>query len=282
MEQETLETAPKSEPITIGNHTFYMDGYLRTNLDVAKKVIKKDWDMVFLYDGTEGGGKSVKAMQDAYYCDPSLVLDRITFTPNEFRKAIMNAEKYQSVVYDEAFTGLSSREAMGAINRILVKMLAEIRQKNLFVFVVMPTFFDLDKYAALWRSRALLHVYCADGFERGYFAFYNSEKKKMLYISGKKYYSYMQPKPNFIGRFTNYYVLDEREYREKKQKSLVKRENQVEESEIKRQVMAMLFNRLQNLTFDLDEMKKAEILSMPRSTYYIYLRRYNESKNKGE
>ena len=30
---------------------FYMDGYLKSNLDLLKKVIKKDWDMVFLIDG---------------------------------------------------------------------------------------------------------------------------------------------------------------------------------------------------------------------------------------
>ena len=30
---------------------FYMDGYLKSNLDTAKRIIKKDWDMLFVYDG---------------------------------------------------------------------------------------------------------------------------------------------------------------------------------------------------------------------------------------
>ena len=30
---------------------FYMDGYLKANFDTARKVIKKDWDMVFVVDG---------------------------------------------------------------------------------------------------------------------------------------------------------------------------------------------------------------------------------------
>ena len=40
----------RSEPVTIGSHTYYMDGYLKANLEIAKSVIKKDWDMIFLYD----------------------------------------------------------------------------------------------------------------------------------------------------------------------------------------------------------------------------------------
>lgn len=265
-----------SGPVTIGSHKFYVDGYLKANLEMAKDVIKNDWDMIFLYDGVEGGGKSVKAMQDAFYCDSSFCLDRVAFTPNEFRKAVMGASQYQAVVYDEAFTGLSSREAMGSINRVLVKMLAEIRQRNLFVFIVMPTFFDLDKYAALWRSRALIHVYTAENFERGYFAFYNIDAKKDLYIHGKKFYSYKFPTPNFIGRFYDYYVVDEVEYRKRKKDALTKRENNTQEIEIKRQMEAAMFDRLINLDIELSHEVKAKILAMPIATYYIHLRKYKQ------
>src|SRR3990167_4994123 len=80
----------------------YIDGYLKQNLDTAREVIKQDWDMVFCYDGAEGSGKSRKAIQDAYYCDPTLTIERIVFTPDEFKKQIMKAKKFESVVYDEA------------------------------------------------------------------------------------------------------------------------------------------------------------------------------------
>jgi hypothetical protein len=205
---------------------YYMDGYLKTAYDRAKDIIKEDWDFVFLIDGSEGGGKSVIAQQGATYCDPTFNIERITFTPEEFKNAIIGASKYQSVVYDEAYTGLSSRGAMTDINRTLVSMLAEIRQKNLFVFIVMPTFFDLDRYAAIWRSRALIHVYTDDDFKRGYFAFFNVDRKKSLYLLGKKLYSYGTPKANFIGRFTNHYTVDEVAYRKKKLDSLTARKKE--------------------------------------------------------
>lgn len=200
---------------------FYIDGYLKQNLDHAKNVVKKDWDMVFLVDGVEGSGKSVLAMQIGFFCDPTLTLDRIVFTPSDFQSAIIKAKKYQTVIYDEAYTGLSSRAAMSQINKTLIKMLAEIRQKNLFVLVVMPTFFDVDKYVALWRSRALIHVYTGDRFERGFFSFFNGERKKNLYVNGKKFYNYNLVKPNFRGRFMNSYTVNEEKYRLKKRNSLI-------------------------------------------------------------
>lgn len=255
-----------------------MDGYLRHNLSIAKEVIKKDWDMVFLVDGSEGSGKSMLACQCAYFCDKSLALDRIVFTPNEFRKAIIKAKPYRAVVYDEAYTGLSSRATMSLINRTLIKMLAEIRQKNLFVFVVMPTFFDLDKYVALWRSRALLHVYTSKNFQRGFFSFFNSDRKKELYVNGKKYYSYGKPKANFIGRFCNQYVIDETEYRQKKKKALICREQSTEEVELKKKFDDMLFERLVNLKIEIKETDKAAILGLTRQGYWIKKKKYEDEK----
>lgn len=199
--------------------TYYMDGTHTNNLDLAKKVIKKDWDMLFVYDGYEGSGKSVKAMQDAFYVDPTLTVDRIVFNPDDFKDAVMKAERFQAIVFDEAYGGLNSRSAMGNVNKSIVQMLTVIRERNLFIFIVLPTFFDLDKYVALWRSRALIHVYTGDEFQRGYFKFYNVDRKKSLYVNGKKWYNYAQIKPNYMGRFTNFYVVDEQEYRTKKRET---------------------------------------------------------------
>ncbi len=262
---------------------YYMDGYHKTNLDTAKTVIKKDWDMIFCYDGYEGTGKSVKAMQDAYYCDNTLTIERIVFTPNEFRTAVLKAKPYQAVVYDEAYTGLSSRATMSLINRTLVKMMAEIRQKNLFIFVVMPTFFDLDKYVALWRSRALIHIYTGKNFQRGYFSFYNIDKKKALYVLGKKFYEYNKPAPNFRGRFTNAYVIDEKEYKKKKKNSLVEREKKADEAALKAELDNTLFNRVMAMGKSVPHTVKIKVLGIPSSTYFWKLKKYeNELEAFGE
>lgn len=198
---------------------YYMNKELKENFDLIKKVIKKDWDMCVVIDGAEGAGKSVLTQQLAFYCDPTLNIDRITFRPDEFKDAVLKAERYNSVIFDEAYGGLSSRRAMTATNNAIVDMLTEIRQKNLFLFIVLPSFFDLDKYVALWRSRALINVY-HDKFERGFFNFFSAPRKKNLYVYGKKFYNYHSQKPNFTGRFTNFYPVDKEEYRKKKLDSL--------------------------------------------------------------
>ena len=197
-----------------------LDGYLKKNLDIAKKAILEDWDMVFVVDGYEGSGKSVLAQQMAKYCDPTIGLDRIVFTPKEFIEAIKKSKQYEAIIYDEAFRGMSSRAAMSAINRTLMSVLAQIRQKNLFVFIVIPSIFELDRYAAVWRSRALIHVYTKDNFKRGSFAFFDQNRKKDLYMLGKKYFSYRKPPSNFYGSFSNGYVVDEPDYRKKKVEAL--------------------------------------------------------------
>lgn len=193
----------------------YMDGWLQKNLDAAKDLVKKDHDIVIVGDGPEGAGKSVMLMQVAHYLDPTFNLDRVCFTAQEFMEAVKNAGKYQAVLFDEAFRGLSSRQSLSPLMEALIKMFAEIRQKNLFIIVVMPCFFELTKYIAMWRSRALIHVYLRRG-QRGSFAFYGPKAKRKLYIYGKQDYNYGKSFPSFRGSFSNFYVLNEKDYREKK------------------------------------------------------------------
>jgi len=209
--------------VQAGEQNFYMDGYLKSNLDILKEsVLKADFDCIFAVDGYERYGKSVLALQVCKYLDHDFDMGRVCFTAQEFTKAVKEAKKFQAILYDEAITGLTSRTALGVINTALVKMLAQIGQKNLFVGIVMPAFFDLDKYVSLWRSMFLLHVYVGENLERGFFSFYNKEKKKSLWVQGKKTYSY-RVSPNFFGRFTKHYAVNEKEYRKKKLSSLARK-----------------------------------------------------------
>ena len=226
---------------------YTMDGYLVQNLNTAKNVIKKDWDFVFIVDGLERSGKSQFSFQCAKYCDPSFNIDRIAFTPDRFKELVLHSQRYQAIVYDEAFTGMSSRAAMSKVNRLLNQMMAEIGQKNLFIFITMPSFFDLDRYIGLHRSVALAHIYTGDGFERGFFSFYNREKKKILFLKGKKLYSYKEPTPNFYGRFTNHFVIDEEEYRKRKREALQHNEKIRDDDEFQEAVKWEIFNRVYDL-----------------------------------
>lgn len=190
-------------------------------------VTHGDWDRVYLIDGNEGSGKSLLALQIGMFLDPTLTLDRITFSGKKFSDAIDNAKKHQCIIFDEAFNGLGSGGAATKMNRLIIRKLMECRQRNLFIIIVLPTFFLLQRYAAIFRSKALFHVYTGKRGERGRYRIYNEKNKKFLYINGKKYFSYAKPyiKKNY--RFSNIYPLDEAAYRKKKLEAL--RDNETEE-----------------------------------------------------
>lgn len=210
---------------------YYMNPRLKKNLDekVITQLEKKDKDCMIVIDGLEGSGKSTLALQIGKYVDPTLDLSRIVFDAEDFRQAVLKAKKGQCIIYDEAFTGLSSRTSLSGINTALVSLMMQMRQKNLFILLVLPTFFLLDKYAALFRTKALIHVYENKGI-RGYFRLYNRKLKKYLYLSGKKTYSYSSKSSKhpiitrFRGRFYGVFALGneevEKKYREKKEKAL--------------------------------------------------------------
>lgn len=205
-------------------YSYYMDDRLKRNLD--KKVIptlkKKDEDYVICVDGMERIGKSVFAMQLAKYVDPTFDLDRVCFSAEEFKDAILKANKFQAVIFDEAYSGLGSASALSKTNKMLKALMTEMGQKNLFVIIVLPSFYLLEKYPALWRTRVLFHVFKNRTGKKGFFRLFNNKKKKILYIRGKKDYDYniKKAKSKFRGRFYNNYVVDEASYRRKKDKKL--------------------------------------------------------------
>src|SRR3989304_5566922 len=128
--------------VEIGEQKVYFDGYLLENLQRMREIVKKDFDNVFVTDGGEGVGKSVLTMQIGKFLAPSLSLDRVTFSADEFMQAVHAAQPEQCVIYDEAYTGMSSGDTMTKVNKVLTKLLAEVRQKRLIIIVTAPSFFD--------------------------------------------------------------------------------------------------------------------------------------------
>ena len=195
---------------------FYMDGYLKTNIDdFLIRAVKNKWDGVMLVTGMEGSGKSTGAFAIANYLDPTFPGEplndgtprrkctRIVFTPQQFMEAVDNSKPEQSIVWDEFVLGGLSVDAMTTMQRLIVKKMVTIRKKRLYILLVIPTIFLLKKYFAMLRTRALIHFYTPDGVARGYFKFYNYQTKNTLFVKGLKEWNMGVAKPNFKGRATN-------------------------------------------------------------------------------
>jgi hypothetical protein len=249
------------DPKTGFEISYSMASRLKRNLDdkIIPSLHKKDKDCVLVVDGKEGSGKSTFAMQLGKYVDPSLDLTRVVFSPDDFREAILHAKKGQCIIYDEAFTGFSSRSSLSPVNKVLVSLAMQMRQKNLFIIIVLPTIFLLDKYMALFRTKALIHVFESKG-RRGYFRLYNSVKKKNLILVGKKTLSYKHKsaRTNFKGRFYGKFALGdekvEEAYRKKKEKALADSEKtSMSSAQVKykeqRDLMIYLFRKFQKMTY---------------------------------
>ena len=209
--------------VTVNSVSYYMNPKLKNLWDSLKegKLENKDEDRVYIVDGRERSGKSVFALQQAAYIDPTLTVDRICFTPEEFVNAIKNGKPGQVIVFDEAFRGLSSSSSRSKINLMIKRALMEMGQRNLVIFIVLPSFFLLDIYAAMLRSNALFHIYRDSKNRRGQFRVYNYNKKNALYQIGlKRGWSYSNPKTKFRDRFFNKYPIDQEAYRAKKAQSL--------------------------------------------------------------
>ena len=203
----------------------FVDPIVAKQLDRVKRgVLRNDKDWVCVIDGEEGSGKSVLAMQMAKYLDSNFNVENVCFDGEEFMHKLKNSSKGTCIVLDEAYNSANSRSAMTEVNKAMVGTATEMRQNNLFVIIVLPTFFDLDKYFAIWRCKTLFHVYNdkKTGM-RGQYVIFPKNSKKLLYIYGKKLYNYSKPKsPHPPCRFKKYYPIDEEAYRLKKSKAFKK------------------------------------------------------------
>jgi len=198
----------------------YVDGYLKTNLDELNQLVINDWDGVGFLIGYEGDGKSSLAFQIALYLDAGFTLDQIVFNKDQFEEAVDKAPPGTCIVWDES-DELGASWQSGLLQAMKRKF-KRIRSKNLFILLVTPTIFDLNKYFVIHRTRFVIEVY-SKGIERGFFKFFNRSRKKTLYIKGKKEWDMNVVKSNFFGSFTKLPVgfpIDMEEYNTKKDRAM--------------------------------------------------------------
>ena len=204
--------------VQVAGLSYYMDGYLKQNLDHLKRAVANKWDGVMVVDGLEGGGKTNIGKCIAHYCsEGKFNLDNVVFTPQQFMDAVVRAKPGEAILWDEFILAGLSTEGMNQMQNALIKFMTTIRKRRLFIILVVPWIFMLRTYFAVGRSRCLIHVYSHDGIQRGRFVFYNYIDKSELYFKGKRFFKY-DVKPSFYGVFTKYDGLfyDEEEYEKKK------------------------------------------------------------------
>lgn len=217
--QEEKKNLPPEEKEKV----LFLSNSLRKKLDFGLKQQTKDNDVVGIVSGDEGSGKSSLAGNIMRYISKDKFNPRVDMIGSDYDKGIEiidRAKKKGFIMFDEGNVFFLSTEIMKREQRNLHKLFSIFRQKNLFVLIVLPSFFRLGSYFALDRSRFLCRTYLK-GAKRGLFAYYGEKAKKKLYREGKREHNVNAVKPLFRGKFSRCYLLESEDYKKFKLKTLM-------------------------------------------------------------
>lgn len=206
---------------------YYMDGYLKDNLDLIVQRTDALWDNLIIIDGLERAGKSTVAITCAAYLAEKLKrpfdAEKVFFSIDDLTNFAQSTRE-QVIIWDEAALGGMGQQWATSEQLKLKQLLITCgKYRHILIFII-PDFTILGKYFAVHRSVALLRVYSPDNITRGYFRFYNIESKKLLYDAEKKglYYNH-GIHPSFKGRFTkNENIIDLNLYEKRKDEAIQK------------------------------------------------------------
>lgn len=299
---------------------FYMDKFLKQNLDGIPGYLNKAWDVVGIVSGHGKVriGKSTLASQVAFFVAWRLAggevltnekgqvtsikkpdkpvrftrKENVVFSAESLQETATKLyEKYgknQVILYDEGKQGLDSSRAMESINKGMEDFFQECGFMGHVIIIVLPNFFKLHEDYAVARSLFLIDVFADKNFRRGYFNFYNERQKEYLYYFGKKRIGvtakYMSASESFWGRFTPWLPFDKDEYENAKKEAMEKKRLSKMDRKIRLQRDVLLYILVKKYNVPMEDIIKALFdladLKIERGTIKNILVTVNEIKNR--
>ncbi|KKL55534.1 hypothetical protein LCGC14_2254450 [marine sediment metagenome] len=217
---------PSMTPYAFGKDKFNRPHYPKIDpdmadvLDLASKRNHRDFQYIAIIAGIPGAGKTTLSFNLASYVCSWFTLKYVCFTAAEFIRVTTECPQYSAVVLDESFESFNSKGSMTKEFKQILNHLQIIRQKNLFILLNLPNFFDLSKNVAVFLASHLFFVYSTREGDRGRFLVFDRDAKRELYVKGSRYMDYSCVNANFRARFyvNKGMILDESEYESKKLK----------------------------------------------------------------
>lgn len=206
-------------------HGFYMDrGMQKVLFQVQDAVVNKDDDATIIIDGPTGCGKSVFGMQVCKLLDPTFNLERVCFNSKQFLDCIKKGKKGEAILFDEGFQAFTWRTGTSKSSVNLHNVLMQVRQKNLFIVICLPSAKELSKYINFEGSNLFFHIWKRQDGLRAFGAWGKYKKDQLFEVARKKgrYFrlgkNYKNLGPSWWGLFYNTWVqgVNENEYRRKK------------------------------------------------------------------
>lgn len=272
--------------VEVNGVKFYLGGYTQEVLRDLQEFPKHDWDNVIPVTGREGDGKTSFVKLASLLLDPNVSVSRWAYNAEQF-EAIIDLEDLPegaNVIWDES-DELAQHWA-NTIVQAMTRKMKRIRKKRLTIWLITPTFFDMKKYFAIFRTRCLFDIYAepkrdkeTGKFEpnRGRLRFFSWEKKRELYIKGVKEWNMNAVLPNFIdsfGKVPTNYPISEAELEIKKDEAMrslleSKSGGRFNENDVKVQMYLDLMSEHDVLPmWKWSKTKFAEVMNIDRKTLY--------------
>jgi len=271
--------------IELNGKKFKLHERLKHKLDNIKMVQTKGWDATVLIDGIEGSGKSTLGLTCAYYLsDGKFELKDICTGSNDAIAKLDQVKDGGVLLIDEGSLLFSSSDTMRHEQKQLIMILNVIRQKRIALIIVSPSFFRLNRYIAVDRTRFLIHVYTKEDLRRGRFTYFGQKKKNKLYELGKKNFnSYAKPRANWNGTFIDFNPFGE-EYHKIKKQSLQEALNPMKKdprsiNDMRRDIELELYDKLVE-KHGLTREKAAQMIGRGRKTLYTWAKAKEMAENK--
>jgi len=199
----------------------YIDMNFYENLKIlANRIVDDMTFMMVCFSSTleVGTGKSVLMTQvgeawtdiinSMHGLNLTFTKKNIVWRPKDLIKRSFEVPKYSCLLVDE----WEDAHYWSELGMTLRQFFRKCRQLNLFIIIIIPNFFQLPAPYAIGRSIFAIDVKFQGDFRRGFYDFYDFEKKRDLYIRGKKTQNYRITKPSFNGRFFDGYGIPRDEY----------------------------------------------------------------------
>lgn len=200
-------------------HLFFNSIMYSRCFNIQNALLNDDRDHFICVSGKEGSGKSTLGVQLASVISPNFRLENICFEPSQFIRGIKYSKPGDCFVLDEGNLFLFSRESMSDANRMMVKIFALMRQKNLCVIICVPNFFTLDSYVRDHRVDTLINIkrkgafYC---YVKGAIKIISKEGFKFKNIQGIRVPEGTYFAGGFIKEFPKINDIDSETYRKYK------------------------------------------------------------------
>jgi hypothetical protein len=154
-----------------------LEANLVTKLDLmidrcSSKGSKKD--LVLLFEGAEGEGKTTFSIAVAYYFSEKtgrkFDVSRVFFDVDKMIEFAQSTKK-QIIIWDEpALQALSTDWASSAVKN-LTRLLMMARKKQHMILINMTKFYKFNEYVVVDRPMALIHVYSRKNIQSGRFMY---------------------------------------------------------------------------------------------------------------